>query len=229
LLEKIFQALFIILFAQPVKNFLIVTIRYLQSRVVHKTDTKIDDIIFDLLVRFSNFIIYIVAIVIALDLLGINVVPFVAGAGIAGVAIGFAAKDTLSNLIAGVLLIIDRPFEVGDRIEVWNAPTGSSTWGDVIDIGLRATKIKTTDNIIIIIPNNEIMLRDIINYTIISENIRIRINIGIAYDANLQKAKKSHPESGPSDRMGDRRSATESGGEKFWRVCGGFAAAGLDS
>jgi len=191
LLEKIFQALFIILFAQPVKNFLVVTIRYLQSRVAHKTDTKIDDIIFDLLVRFSSFIIYTVAIVIALDLLGINVVPFVAGAGIAGVAIGFAAKDTLSNLIAGVLLIIDRPFEVGDRIEVWNAPAGSSTWGDVIDIGLRATKIKTTDNIIIIIPNNEIMLRDIINYTIISDKIRVRINIGIAYDANLQKAKKA--------------------------------------
>ena len=189
LLEKIFQALFVILFAAPIKNFLVVTIRYLQSRVAHKTDSKIDDILFDLLIRFSNFIIFTVAAVIALDLLGINVVPFVAGAGVAGVAIGFAAKDTLSNLIAGVLLIIDRPFEVGDRIEVWNAPSGSATWGDVIDIGLRATKIKTTDNIIIIIPNNEIMLRDIINYTIISEKIRVRINIGIAYDAKLQKAK----------------------------------------
>jgi small-conductance mechanosensitive channel len=191
LLEKIFHALFVILFARPSKNFLIVIIRYLQSRVAHKTDSKIDDILFDLLIRFSNFIIYTVAVVIALDILGINVVPFVAGAGVAGVAIGFAAKDTLSNLIAGVLLIVDRPFEVGDRIEVWNAPAGSSTWGDVIDIGLRATKIKTTDNIIIIIPNNEIMLRDIINYTIISENIRVRINIGIAYDADLQKAKKA--------------------------------------
>jgi small-conductance mechanosensitive channel len=189
LLERIFHALFVILFATPSKNFLIITIRYLQSRVAHKTDSKIDDILFDLLIRFSNFIIYTVAIVIALDLLGINVVPFVAGAGVAGVAIGFAAKDTLSNLIAGVLLIIDRPFEVGDRIEVWNAPAGSATWGDVIDIGLRATKIKTTDNIVIIIPNNEIMLRDIINYTIISEDIRLRINIGIAYDADLQKAK----------------------------------------
>jgi small-conductance mechanosensitive channel len=163
----------------------------LQSRLAHKTDTKVDDILFDLLIRFSNFIIYTVAFVIALDLLGINVVPFVAGAGVAGVAIGFASKDTLSNLIAGILLIIDRPFEVGDRIEVWNAPSGSSTWGDVIDIGLRATKIKTTDNIIIIIPNNEIMLRDIINYTIISEKIRVRINVGIAYDADLQKAKKA--------------------------------------
>jgi small-conductance mechanosensitive channel len=191
LLGKIFQALMVFVFAGPIRNFLIVTIRYLQTRVAHKTDSKIDDIIFDLFIRFSNFIIYTVAIIIALDLLGINVVPFIAGAGVAGVAIGFAAKDTLSNLIAGILLIIDRPFEVGDRIEVWSAPAGSATWGDVIDIGLRATKIKTTDNIVIIIPNNEIMLRDIINYTIISEDIRLRINIGIAYDADLKKAKSA--------------------------------------
>ena len=190
LLGKIFYAVFIVLFAGPVKNFLVVTIRYLQSRVARKTESRVDDIIFDLFIRFSNFIVYCVAFIIALDLLGINVVPFIAGAGVAGVAIGFAAKDTLSNLIAGVLLIIDRPFEVGDRIEVWNAPAESATWGDVIDIGLRATKIKTTDNIIIIIPNNEIMLRDIINYTIISEKIRVRINIGIAYDAALPKAKE---------------------------------------
>lgn len=189
LLEKIFLALFIILFANPVKKFLVVIIRYLQARVARKTDSKIDDIVFDLLIRFSDFIVYTVAIIIALDTLGVNIVPFIAGAGVAGVAIGFAAKDTLSNLIAGILLIIDRPFEVGDRIEVWNAPTGSATWGDVIDIGLRATKIKTTDNIVIIIPNNEIMLRDIINYTIISEKIRVRINIGIAYDANIKTAK----------------------------------------
>jgi small-conductance mechanosensitive channel len=191
LLGKIFQALMVIVFAGPIRNFLIVTIRYLQTRVAHKTDSKIDDIIFDLFIRFSNFIIYTVAIIIALDLLGINVVPFIAGAGVAGIAIGFAAKDTLSNLIAGILLIIDRPFEVGDRIEVWSAPAGSATWGDVIDIGIRATKIKTTDNIVIIIPNNEIMLRDIINYTIISDDIRLRINIGIAYDADLKKAKRA--------------------------------------
>ncbi|MGD1967607.1 MAG: mechanosensitive ion channel family protein [Desulfobacterales bacterium] len=189
LAEKFLYALFVILFASPIKNFLIVTIRYLQSRVAHKTDSKIDDIVFDLLIRFSDFIVYTTAIIVALDMLGVNIVPFIAGAGVAGVAVGFAAKDTLSNLIAGILLIIDRPFEVGDRIEVWRAPAGSATWGDVIDIGLRATKIKTTDNIVIIIPNNEIMLRDIINYTHISEKIRVRINIGIAYDADLQKAK----------------------------------------
>ena len=52
------------------------------------------------------------------------------------------------------MLLIDRPFEVGDRIEVWNLPKDSATWGDVVDIGLRATKIQTTDNIHIIIPSN---------------------------------------------------------------------------
>ncbi len=93
--------------------------------------------------RFSGFIILATAIIIALDLLGVNVMPFIAGAGVAGVAIGFAAKDTLSNLIAGILLIIDRPFEVGDRIEVWSAPAGTATWGDVIDIGCTRFPILT--------------------------------------------------------------------------------------
>jgi len=190
LLENIFYAIFIVLLASPVNEFFIIAIKYLEKNLADKTDTDIDNIVFDLLKKFAGAIIYITAIIIALDMLGVNVMPFIAGAGVAGIAIGFAAKDTLSNLIAGVLLIIDRPFEVGDRIEVWTAPLGSATWGDVIDIGLRATKIKTTDNIVIVIPNNEIMKRDIINYTIITSKIRVRVNIGIAYDADMEKAKE---------------------------------------
>ena len=189
LLEKIFHAIVIILLASPAKDFLLILLGYFEKNIIDKTKTKVDDIIFDLVNRFSGAIIYATAVVLALDVLGINVIPFIAGAGVAGIAIGFAAKDTLSNLIAGVLLIIDRPFEVGDRIEVWSAPAGSASWGDVIDIGLRATKIKTTDNIVIIIPNNEIMMRDIVNYTIISTKIRVRINVGVAYDADIERAK----------------------------------------
>lgn len=189
LLEKIFHATVIILLASPAKDFLLILLGYFEKNIIDKTKTKVDDILFDLFNRFSGAIIYATAVVLALDILGVNVMPFIAGAGVAGIAIGFAAKDTLSNLIAGVLLIIDRPFEVGDRIEVWSAPAGSASWGDVIDIGLRATKIKTTDNIVIIIPNNEIMKRDIVNYTIISTKIRVRINVGIAYDADIEKAK----------------------------------------
>ena len=189
LLEKIFHSLMIILLATPVKDGLLIVLEYIQKNIVDRTKTKVDDVIFDLLNKFSGAIIYATAVILALDVLGMNVMPFIAGAGVAGIAIGFAAKDTLSNLIAGVLLIIDRPFEIGDRIEVWSAPSGSATWGDVIDIGLRATKIKTTDHIIIIIPNNEIMKRDIVNYTSISTKIRVRINVGVAYDADIEKAK----------------------------------------
>ena len=188
-IERFYIAFFIIWFAAPATDFLLIALKYLDKRV-EKKHTKIDDIIFDLLIRFSGFVVYVTAVILALDKIGVNVMPFIAGAGVAGVAIGFAAKDTLSNIIAGILLIIDRPFEVGDRIEVWNAPTGSATWGDVVDIGLRATKIRTTDNIVIIIPNNEIMLRDIINYTIGNARIRVRVNIGIAYDADLKRAKE---------------------------------------
>ena len=189
ILEKVFYAALIILLAIPIKDFSLILLKYLEANLIKKSKTKVDDILFDLLNKFSGVIIFAVAILLALDVLGINVMPFVAGAGVAGIAIGFAAKDTLSNLIAGVLLIIDRPFEVGDRIEIWSAPKNSATWGDVIDIGLRATKIRTTDNIVIVIPNNEIMTRDIINYTTLSEHIRVRIPIGVSYETDIEKAK----------------------------------------
>ena len=190
ILIKIWWAVFIVLIAFPLKKVLLFVFTFLEKRIADNTATKVDDIVFDLLNQFSGIFIFLTAVLVALDVLGINVMPFIAGAGVAGIAIGFAAKDTLSNIIAGVLLIIDRPFEIGDRIEVWSAPKGSASWGDVIDVGLRATKIKTTDNIIVVIPNNEIMKRDIINYTLIDNKIRVRINIGVSYASDIDKAKK---------------------------------------
>jgi MscS family membrane protein len=185
-----FYAILLVLCATPVKDLLRIVLGYAERHIADRTQTHLDNVVFSLLNRFADVIVYATAVVLGLDLLGVNVMPFVAGAGVMGVAIGFAAKDTLSNLIAGVLLIIDRPFDVGDRIEVWRAPEGSATWGDVIDIGLRATKIRTTDHIVIIIPNNQIMTRDIINYTAHSEAIRVRINIGVGYDVDIDKAKR---------------------------------------
>ena len=190
IVQKVFQAWLIIVLATPAKDILMLVLRSLENNIADKTETNLDNIIFELLNRLCGVIIYITAGILALDVLGINVMPFVAGAGVVGIAVGFAAKDTLSNLIAGVLLILDRPFEIGDRIEVWSAPAGSASWGDVIEIGLRATKIQTTDNIVIIIPNNEIMTRDIVNYTANNNKIRVRINIGIAYEADIGVAKE---------------------------------------
>ena len=127
IVQKIFQAWLIIVLATPAKDILLLVLRYLENNIASKTETNLDNIIFELLNRLCGVIIYITAGILALDILGINVMPFVAGAGVIGIAVGFAAKDTLSNLIAGVLLILDRPFEIGDRIEVWSAPAGVPT------------------------------------------------------------------------------------------------------
>jgi len=190
IINRVFYAFMILIVASFANSIAMILLPALEESIAEKTETQVDNILFGLLNKFATIIIYVTAGILALDVLGLNIMPFIAGAGIVGIAIGFAAKDTLSNVIAGILLIIDRPFDVGDRIEVWSAPVNSATWGDVVDIGLRATKIRTTDNIVIIIPNNVIMTRDIVNYTNITDEIRIRVPIGIAYDADVNKAKE---------------------------------------
>ncbi len=189
LMNKIFGAFMIMLLSSIACSIVNNLIPYLERNLATRADAHMDAVIVDLSKKFAGIAIYVAGAIMAMDRIGLNVMPFVAGAGVAGVAIGFAAKDTLSNLISGILLIIDRPLKVGDRIEVWSAPKNSSTWGDVIDIGLRATKIRTTDNIVIIIPNNVLMNRDIVNYTAISDEIRVRIPIGISYESDVKKAK----------------------------------------
>ena len=190
MLKQIFFAFMIMLLASFTNGVFKTVLPQLKEKIADRSHNKIDDVVIDIFHKFGSVIIFVTGAILSLDVLGVNIMPFIAGAGVAGIAIGFAAKDTLSNVIAGILLIMDRPFEVGDRIEVWSAPANSATWGDVIDIGLRATKIRTTDNIVIIIPNNEIMMRDIINYTTITKEIRVRVPIGIAYDADVGKAKE---------------------------------------
>jgi small-conductance mechanosensitive channel len=182
-------AVWVVALTVPLADFLAKLLRVVEEEIVPKTETELDDTALPLLNKFVRFLVIGGGVVIALSYMSIDILPFIAGASVAGVAVGFAAKDTLSNLIAGVLLIVDRPFHVGDRIELWQAPQGTATWGDVIEIGLRATKIRNPDNLIFVIPNNQIMQRDIVNYTASGDNIRLRIPIGIAYDADPAKAK----------------------------------------
>ncbi len=183
-------AVWIVSLSFPLSDFIAKILRAVEEEIVPKTETTLDDTALPLLNKVIRFVVIAGGVVMALSRLGVEIMPFVAGASVLGVAIGFAAKDTLSNLIAGVLLIMDRPFHIGDRIELWTAPQGTATWGDVIEIGLRATKIRNSDNLIFVIPNNEIMRRDIVNYTASGDNIRLRIPIGIAYDADSDLAKQ---------------------------------------
>ncbi len=174
----------------PLSRFVGHVMRTFESRVISSTsETALDETALPMINRFVRFIVIAVGILLAMTHLGLEIAPLLAGAGVAGLALSLAAKDTLSNLIAGVLLIMDRPFQVGDRIELWNAPRETGTWGDVIEIGLRATKIRNPDNLVVVVPNNEIMRRDIINYTMSGQDIRLRIPFSVAYESDIERAK----------------------------------------
>ena len=190
LAARIVEAVWIVALSVPLADLLTKLMLVVEERFVPQTETTLDDTALPLLNKVARFVIIAGAAVMALSHIDVNIMPVIAGASVAGVAIGFAAKDTLSNLIAGVLLILDRPFELGDRIELWETPTNTATWGDVVEIGLRATKIRNPDNLIFVIPNNQIMQRDIVNYTASGDYIRLRIPIGIAYDADAHRAKE---------------------------------------
>ena len=139
-----------------------------------------------MLVTFLGNIAYgtlMVAVVLAaIDSLGVNVTSLMAILGAAGLAIGLALKDSLSNFASGVMIIIFRPFNVGDYI------TAGGSSGTVDEIGLFCTLMHTGDNQRIIVPNSAIMGGTIVNVSAMSTR-RIDLVIGISYDDNIGKAR----------------------------------------
>jgi small conductance mechanosensitive channel len=107
----------------------------------------------------------------------------IAGLGIAGVTLGFALQDVAKNFVAGLLLLIQQPFEIGDSIEV------SGFRGAVLDISLRATEIRTLDGLLVLIPNADVFVNPIVNYTR-DPNRRHEITVGVAPETDLDKAAR---------------------------------------
>ena len=134
----------------------------------------------------GKIIIFLVCIYFIMISWDIDVTAWVASAGILSVVIGFAAKDTLGNLFAGIFIMADSPYKEGDYI---NLDTGER--GFVRHIGIRSTRILTRDSVEITIPNSVIATSKIINESGgYSEQERIRIAINVAYGTNLEKAKE---------------------------------------
>jgi small-conductance mechanosensitive channel len=138
-----------------------------------------------LLVRSARVIIALIFITIFLSHFGINVTAFAAAIGIGGLAISLAAQNTIRDAIAGFIILIDRPFRIGDRIEIQEV----GTWGDVTDIGLRTTRIRTRDNRLVIVPNSIIGDNQVINYSYPDPQYRIETHVGVAYGTDIEKAR----------------------------------------
>src|SRR5574343_144223 len=112
-----------------------------------QSESKYDDQLIPLLKSLVKIIFFIVAILVILSNFGYNVTALLAGLGIGGIAIAFAAKDILENLISGVTIFVEKPFKMGDVLKT------SEGTGTVEEIGIRSTKIRTFDNTVVVIPN----------------------------------------------------------------------------
>ncbi len=122
-------------------------------------------------------------VVAALEALGVKTTSFVAILGAAALAIGFALQGSLSNFAAGVLLIVFRPFKVGDVVDA------AGVNGEVVEIQVFATVLRTPDHKRIVVPNSAITASNIVNYSI-NPMRRIDLVIGISYNADIRRAKQ---------------------------------------
>jgi MscS family membrane protein len=138
-----------------------------------------------LLSRLARLVAVVFGLIILLGHFGINVTGFAAALGIGGLALSLAAQDTLADAISGFIILLDRPFRVGDRIEI----QGVGTWGDVTEIGIRTTRIRTRDNRMVIVPNSIIGKNQVINYTFPDPRYRIETHIGIPYSADIEEVR----------------------------------------
>lgn len=126
------------------------------------------------------------ALIIVLKHFNYDILSLVTALGVGSLAVGLAAKDTLANMISGFTLMIDRPFRIGDRIQLKDG-----NWGDVSDIGLRTTKIKTVDNTLLIIPNSDLCNTTVINQAFPDVRTKGKISVGVSYGSDVDLVKRT--------------------------------------
>ena len=127
--------------------------------------------------------VFVIGILIALSQLGVSVGPLLAGLGIAGIIIGFALQDTLSNFASGMMILLYRPYDVGDLIDA------GGEFGTVTDMSLVSTVILTIDNQKLVMPNN-LIWRGVIRNITAEKTRRVDMTFGISYDDDIPKAER---------------------------------------
>ncbi|HUF39928.1 MAG TPA: mechanosensitive ion channel [Anaerolineales bacterium] len=130
----------------------------------------------------TKWTLYVLVTTIALNQIGFNLTAFLTGLGILGFTVGFAIQDVSKNFVAGLLLLIEQPFGIGEQIEV------NGFTGNVLDVQLRATEMRTLDGRIVQIPNADVFTSPITNFTRAAMR-RIELKTGVAYGTDLEAAR----------------------------------------
>ncbi len=186
---KLFYLKFIDSIPRLVIAIIILVIGYLSYRILNALLTKVLDRakvekpIAELFTSIVKYVIIALAIVMAADHLGIRVAAVLGGLGITGIAIGFAARGTISDMIAGIIILLEKPFRVGDMVEI------ASSFGKVIKITLRSTRMKTLKDEIVSLPNNMIISSKIINHTL-GGSLCLWVPVGIARQEDVDEVRK---------------------------------------
>jgi MscS family membrane protein len=177
-------AFYIVISAWILSSFLHDIIHTYGRALAGSSETDLDDRLIDLLELVIKYVIWFAAVMAILKVFNIDITPFLAGAGIAGIAVALAAQDFISNFFGGAIITVDKPFKVGDRIKMDNF------YGDVMSVGTRSTRIKTLDYQIVTIPNNKLTSNVVINYSEPDERLRLTIPVSVAYGTDPERVKK---------------------------------------
>ncbi|NVH49222.1 mechanosensitive ion channel family protein [Photobacterium damselae subsp. damselae] len=179
MLFKILIFVLIIFLARVLKNLT----RKMVKRAVTSPNLKMSQLMQEFFISMSGKGVFCIGLLIALSQIGLDLTPILTGFGVAGVIIGFALQDTLSNFASGMMLLIYRPFDVGDFVEA------GSVSGKVSHMSLVNTTIKTFDNQIIIVPNSKIW-GDIIKNVTHERVRRVDMIFGISYSDDIELTEK---------------------------------------
>lgn len=160
-------------------------IRWYGSRITDREASGgLDLQLLPLVEKLATLFIITTALIITLKHFNYDILSLVTALGIGSLAIGMAAKDTLAHLISGFTIMLDRPFRLGDRIQL-----ADGKLGDVVTIGLRSTKIRTLDNMLLIIPNSDLCNTTVVNFAFPDFRVKGKIAIGVGYGSDIVRVK----------------------------------------
>jgi small-conductance mechanosensitive channel len=133
----------------------------------------------------TQYALWVIGVLVALKILNINLTAIAVVAGALGVGIGFGLQNIVANFVCGLVLLVERPIRVRDRI------TMEGVEGNVRAVNFRSTIIETNDNISVIVPNSEFINGKVINWSIGDPKVRIHVPVGVAYGSNLETVTKA--------------------------------------
>ncbi len=186
-LGDVFYILYFVIGLTFAWRFVINFFDWYGQEIADKTETDLDEQLFPFFRRVALIVLCSIALITLLSHFDVDISAMVATLGIGSLAIALAAQDALSDTISGFLIMIDRPFRIGDRIQIMDL----NTWGDVLDIGLRSSRIRTRDNRLVIVPNSQIGKSLVVNYSYPSDEYRLQVHVSVAYGTNVELARET--------------------------------------